>query len=80
MVRAQAAAAVLLVVGLGGAIEARRLTISDPGHPGPGFYPFWLALALCLVALAPLLRPGPLRPLVPRLRAAVAKLARPEEA
>jgi putative tricarboxylic transport membrane protein len=62
MGRDRAAAAVLLVVGLGGAIEARRLTIGDPGHPGPGFFPFWLALALCLAALALLLKPSPAAP------------------
>jgi putative tricarboxylic transport membrane protein len=62
MGRDRAAAAVLLVVGLGGAIEARRLTIGNPSHPGPGFFPFWLALALSLAALALLLRRAPAAP------------------
>jgi putative tricarboxylic transport membrane protein len=52
------AAAVLLAFGLAGAVEAGRLTIGDPAHPGPGFFPFWLALLLCLVAVALLLRPA----------------------
>ena len=50
--RDRAAAAVLLLFGLGGTVEAYRLTIGAPGRPGPGFFPFWLALALSLVALA----------------------------
>jgi putative tricarboxylic transport membrane protein len=57
--RDRAAALVLLLFGLSGLVEARRLTIGGPGHPGPGFFPFGLALALSLVALALLLRPGP---------------------
>jgi putative tricarboxylic transport membrane protein len=52
MTRDRAAAIVLLVFGLGGAWEAFRLTIGEPGRPGPGFFPFWLALALAVVAVA----------------------------
>lgn len=59
MSRDRVAALVLLLFGLGGTFGARRLTIGDPGHPGPGFFPFWLALALAGVALALLLRPAP---------------------
>lgn len=64
MSRDRRAAAVLLVFGLGGAVAASRLTIGEPARPGPGFFPFWLALALCPVALALLLRraPGAPRP------------------
>ena len=57
--RDRAAAAVPLLFGLGGVGEAYRLTIGEPGRPGPGFFPFWLALALCLVALALLVRRAP---------------------
>jgi putative tricarboxylic transport membrane protein len=53
------AAAVLLAFGLAGALEAGRLAIGDPAHPGPGFFPFWLALLLCLVAVALFLRASP---------------------
>ena len=64
--RDRAAAAVLLLFGLGGTVEAYRLTIGAPGRPGPGFFPFWLALALSLVALALLVRraPAAARPVV----------------
>lgn len=62
MSRDRAAAAVLLLFGAAAAVEARRLTIGNPGHPGPGFLPFWLAVALCLVAAALALRPAPQGP------------------
>ena len=62
MSRDRAAAAVLVVFGVGGLVAARRLTIGDPAHPGPGFFPFWLALALCVVALALLLTRSPVVP------------------
>jgi putative tricarboxylic transport membrane protein len=51
------AAAVLLLFGLAGAVEAGRLSIGAPGRPGPGFFPFSIAVALSLVALALLVRP-----------------------
>lgn len=60
--RDRVAAAVLLLFGLGGTIEAYRLRIGEPGHPGPGFFPFGLAVALGLVALALLLQPAVPRP------------------
>ena len=43
---------------LGGTVawQASRLRIGEPGHPGPGFFPFVLALALCLLSAAQLLR------------------------
>ena len=62
MSRDRAAAAVLLAFGVGGVVATRRLTIGDPGHPGPGFFPFWLALALCVVALVLLLDRSPAAP------------------
>ncbi len=60
--RDRAAALALLLFGLGGLFEARRLAIGDPSHPGPGFFPFWLALALCAVAGPLLLRRPPAAP------------------
>ena len=60
--RDRAAALALLLFGLGGTFAASRLTIGDPGHPGPGFFPLWLALALSVVALALLLRPAAAAP------------------
>lgn len=62
MSRDRVAALALLLVGLGGAFGASRLTIGGPGRPGPGFFPFWLALALCAVAVALLLRRPPAAP------------------
>ena len=59
MTRDRGAALVLLLFGLAGTIEASRLTIGGPARPGPGFFPFWLALALSLVAAALLVRPAP---------------------
>jgi putative tricarboxylic transport membrane protein len=54
--RERVAAAVLLLVGLAGAFEARRLSIGEVARPGPGFFPFYLGLALAVVALALLAR------------------------
>ena len=63
--RDRAAALVLLLFAVGGTLEASRLVIGDPGHPGPGFFPLCLALALGVVALALLLAPArPPRPAV----------------
>jgi putative tricarboxylic transport membrane protein len=62
MTRDHAAAGVLLLFALGGAWEAHRLSIGGPGRPGPGFFPFWLALALAMVAVALLLRTAAPRP------------------
>lgn len=56
MVRQRAAALALLVAGLAGAVGAERLAIGSPARPGPGFFPFWLALALAVVAVALLVR------------------------
>ncbi|HEV8640611.1 MAG TPA: tripartite tricarboxylate transporter TctB family protein [Methylomirabilota bacterium] len=60
--RERVAAAVLLLFGLAGAVEAARLTVGEPSRPGPGFFPFWLAVALCLVSLALLALPPRGRP------------------
>lgn len=54
--RERVAAAALLLVGLAGAFEARRLSIGEVSRPGPGFFPFYLGLALAVVALALLAR------------------------
>ena len=56
--RHRAAAAALLLFGLAGAFEARRLAVGGPSRPGPGFFPFWLAVTLCLVAVLLLLQRG----------------------
>jgi len=52
MTRDRVAALALLLFGAGGALEARRLTLGSAGNPGPGFFPFWLAVGLCAVATA----------------------------
>lgn len=49
-------AGVLLLFGLLAAFEARQLTVGEPGKPGPGFFPFFLAVALSLVTLALVVR------------------------
>lgn len=58
MTRDRVAAAALLLFGLAGAFEARRLVVGTASRPGPGLFPFWLAVALCVVAGALLLRRG----------------------
>lgn len=50
------AASILLLLGLGGTVEALKLTVGKPASPGPGFFPFFLALALSLTSLALVLR------------------------
>ena len=82
MSRDRAAALGLLLFAVGGTLEAGRLTIGDPGHPGPGFFPFCLALALGVVALGLLFQPvraapGPAVPVegVRRGKAALALVA-----
>lgn len=84
LMRDRAAAAVLLLFGLAGAVEARKLAVGDLSRPGPGFFPFYLALALSLVSLALLMRslrarapmaePAPAEP-VRRVKAAWTLLA-----
>lgn len=46
------AAGVLLCFGLAAIVEARRLAVGEAGQPGPGFFPFWLAVAFTLVTAA----------------------------
>ena len=46
------AAGVLLCFGLAAIVEARRLAVGGPGQPGPGFFPFWLAVAFTIVTVA----------------------------
>jgi putative tricarboxylic transport membrane protein len=43
-------AALLLAFGLAALFEAARLSFGEAGRPGPGFFPFYLALALSLAA------------------------------
>ena len=43
---------VLLAVGsVAAALEARRLGLGNASKPGAGFFPFWLSVALALVAV-----------------------------
>ncbi|MEK7879055.1 MAG: tripartite tricarboxylate transporter TctB family protein, partial [candidate division NC10 bacterium] len=46
------AAGVLLAFGLAGTVEAWRLPVGEAGRPGPGFFPFWLAVAFTIATLA----------------------------
>jgi len=46
------AAGALLCFGLAATVQARRLAVGEPGQPGPGFFPFWLAVAFTIVTLA----------------------------
>ena len=48
----------LLILGVAAAAGASRLHIGEPSRPGPGFFPFCLGLALCMVSLG-LLRYSP---------------------
>jgi putative tricarboxylic transport membrane protein len=50
------AAAFLFLVGLLATLEARKLTLGEFGRPGPGFFPFYLALVFTIVSLALILR------------------------
>jgi putative tricarboxylic transport membrane protein len=50
------AAALLFFVGLLATLEARKLNIGEFGRPGPGFFPFYLALAFSIVSLALIVR------------------------
>jgi len=49
-------AAFLLLLGLSAAVQASRLRLGEFGQPGPGLFPFILAVALCLVSFGLLLR------------------------
>lgn len=49
--RAPWAAGFLLLFGILAIVEARKLTIGELGRPGPGFFPFYLAVALAIVSL-----------------------------
>ena len=50
-------AAVLLVVGVVGAVQALRLGLGQLSEPGPGFLPFCVAVTLAVVAAVLVLRP-----------------------
>jgi putative tricarboxylic transport membrane protein len=50
------AAVLLFLVGLLATFEARKLNLGEFGRPGPGFFPFCLALVFTLVSLALILR------------------------
>jgi hypothetical protein len=51
------AAGFLLFFGLVATVESWRLNIGAVGRPGPGFFPFYLALGLSIVGLALLVQP-----------------------
>jgi putative tricarboxylic transport membrane protein len=46
------AAAVLFLVAILATLEARKLNLGEFGRPGPGFFPFYLALLFSIVSLA----------------------------
>lgn len=50
------AAGFLFLVGLITTVGAHQLALGRPGSPGPGFFPFFLALALSIVSLVLLVR------------------------
>jgi hypothetical protein len=45
-------AAILSLFGLIAVWESLRLSLGEAGRPGPGFFPFYLALGFCIVSLA----------------------------
>lgn len=51
-----ATALFLFGFGLLAALEARTLSLGTPARPGPGFFPFYLGVLLCLIALVLILR------------------------
>ncbi|HEU4344734.1 MAG TPA: tripartite tricarboxylate transporter TctB family protein [Candidatus Binatia bacterium] len=51
-----AAAGFLFVLSVLAVFEARKLDLGDIGRPGPGFFPFYLALFFALFSLALILR------------------------
>lgn len=46
----------MLLFGLLALLEARKLTMGTLERPEPGFFPFYLAMALCVVSLPLLVR------------------------
>ncbi len=73
------AAAFLFLVGLLATLEARKLNLGEFGRPGPGFFPFYLALVFSLVSLALIrrsLRPAASEQVAPRVSA---KTLRPQK-
>lgn len=50
------AAAFLFLAGLLATLEARKLNLGEFGRPGPGFFPFYLALIFTIVSLALIFR------------------------
>ena len=42
----------LLLLGLGAVAGAVRLRVGELASPGPGFFPFWLGILLCMASLA----------------------------
>lgn len=56
------AVGVLLCFGLAAIVEARRLAVGEPRQPGPGFFPFWSAVAFSIVAAALLVHSFRFRP------------------
>lgn len=73
------AAVFLFLVGLLATLEARQLNIGEFGRPGPGLFPFYLALVFSIVSLALIVRS--LRPIASEQVApqVSAKTLRPEK-
>jgi len=49
-------ALILLIFGLLVSYEATKLVIGKIGKPGPGFFPFWLGVALIIVSFCLLIK------------------------
>ena len=73
------AAVFLFLVGLLATLEARKLNIGEFGRPGPGLFPFYLALVFSIISLVLIvrsLRPAASEQVVPQV---TAKTLRPEK-
>jgi putative tricarboxylic transport membrane protein len=48
----QVSGIVLLALSIFALYESSRLDMAYRGAPGPGFFPFWLSIAMCLISVA----------------------------